>query len=38
MALKHVNMGSGDLTKELEMDFPDLLRVIGEYETADLST
>src|SRR3990167_6057408 len=25
MSLKHVNMGSGDLTKELEMDFADLL-------------
>ncbi len=37
MSLKHVNMGSGDLTKELEMDFSDLLLAIGKYETADLT-
>ena len=37
MSLKHVNMGSGDLTYELEMDFEDLLSVIGSYKVADLS-
>ena len=37
MDLKHVNMGSGDLTKELEMDFEDLLSVIGSYKVSDLS-
>ena len=37
MDLKHVNMGSGDLTKELEMDFEDLLSVIDSYKVADLS-
>ena len=35
--LKHINMGSGDLTKELEMDFADLLLAIGKYEVADLT-
>ena len=35
--LKHVNMGSGDLTCELEMDFSDLLGAIGNFETADLT-
>lgn len=35
--LKHVNMGSGDLTKELKMDFEDLLSGIGSYKVADLS-
>ena len=37
MSLKHVNMGSGDLTKELEMDLKDLLSAIGEYEVVNLS-
>jgi len=37
MNLKQVNMGSGDLTKELEMDFKDLLNAIGEYEVVNLS-
>ena len=37
MDLKHVNMGSGDLTKELEMDFENLLSVIGSYKVSDLS-
>ena len=37
MDLKHVNMGSGDLTYELEMDFSDLLSVIGSYKVADLA-
>ena len=38
MDLKHVNMGSGDLTKELEMDFADLLLAIGKHEVADLTS
>ena len=37
MGLKHVNMGSGDLTKELEMDLKDFLSAIGEYEVVNLS-
>ena len=37
MSLKHVNMGSGDLTCELEMDFSDLLLAIGKHEVADLT-
>ena len=37
MDLKHVNMGSGDLTKELEMDLKDFLSAIGEYEVVNLS-
>jgi len=36
--LKHVNMGSGDLTKQLEMDFEDLLGAIGEYKIMDLTS
>ena len=36
MKLKHINMGSGDLTKELEMDSKDLLEVIGEYQVEEL--
>lgn len=36
MDLKHVNMGSGDLTRELEMDFSDLLSAIGRYHVKDL--
>ena len=36
MKLKHVNMGSGDLTKGLEMDFGDLLKAIGDYQVDDL--
>lgn len=35
--LELVNMGSGDLTKGLDMTFKDLLRVIGEFEVADLT-
>src|SRR3989344_6881925 len=35
MDLKHVNMGSGDLTKGLEMDFADLLKAVGEYQIED---
>ena len=37
MRLEHVNMGSGDLTCELEMNFSDLLGAIGKYEIADLT-
>ena len=36
MSLKHINMGSGDLTCELEMDFDDLLAAIGEYKVIEL--
>ena len=38
MDLKHVNMGSGDLTKELEMDFSDLLGAIGKYKVIELAS
>lgn len=38
MDLKHVNMGSGDLTRELEMDFSDLLGAIGEYKIIELTS
>lgn len=34
--LCHVNMGSGDLTKSLEMKFPDLLKAVGKYSVEDL--
>ena len=36
MDLKHVNMGSGDLTKGLEMDLKDLLEAIDKYQVGDL--
>ncbi|OGD84533.1 hypothetical protein A2165_00180 [Candidatus Curtissbacteria bacterium RBG_13_40_7] len=36
MKLKHVNMGSGDLTKGLEMEFGDFLKAVGEYRIMDL--
>ena len=36
MDLKHVNMGSGDLTCGLEMDFEDLLAAVGNYQIEDL--
>ncbi len=36
MKLKKVNMGSGDLTRGLDMKFTDLLKVVGEYDIADL--
>ena len=36
MDLKHVNMGSGDSTRGLEMDFADLLNAVGEYQIEDL--
>lgn len=37
MSLVKVNMGSGDLTKGLDMKFADLLKAIGEYVLADLT-
>ena len=36
MDLKQVNMGSGDLTKGLEMEFLDLLKAVGDYRIEDL--
>ena len=36
MELARVNLGSGDLTKGLEMDLGDLLRAVGEYQVEDL--
>ena len=36
MDLKHVNMGSGDLTKGLEMELSDLLSAVGKYQIEDL--
>src|SRR3989344_7152078 len=36
MELSHVNMGSGDLTKGLEMDLVDLLKAISDYKIEDL--
>lgn len=36
MGLKRVNLGSGDLTKGLEMELADLLKAVGEYEVKDL--
>src|SRR3989338_9852355 len=36
MDLKRIHMGSGDLTKGLEMDFADLLKAVGEYQIEDL--
>ena len=36
MDLSHVNMGSGDLRHGLEMDFSDLLKVVGKYKVEDL--
>ena len=38
MDLKHVNMGSGDLTRELEMDFSDLLGATGKYKVIELTS
>lgn len=37
MKLETVNMGSGDLTKGLDMKFADLLKVVGEYKIIDVS-
>src|SRR3989344_468873 len=36
MDLGHINMGSGDLTKGLEMEFSDLLKAVGKYQVEDL--
>lgn len=36
MDLKRVHMGSGDLTRGLEMDFKDLLRAVDKYQVEDL--
>jgi len=36
MSLKHINMGSGDLTKGLELELTDLLTIIGKYTIEDL--
>ena len=36
MDLLHVNMGSGDLTKGLEMELTDLLKAVGDYKVEDL--
>ncbi len=36
MDLSHVNMGSGDLTRGLEMELSDLLTAVGDYRLADL--
>lgn len=35
--LKQVNLGSGDLTKGLDMKLKDLLTAIGPYEVKDLT-
>lgn len=37
MELKLVNMGSGDLTKGIDMTFEDLLQVVGDYKIIDVS-
>lgn len=37
LKLKNVNLGSGDLTKGLDMTLEDLLKAVGKYETADLT-
>lgn len=36
LGLKNVNLGSGDLTKGLEMKLADLLKAVGKYEVNDL--
>lgn len=36
MDLAHVNMGSGDLTKGLEMNLADLLKAVREFQVEDL--
>lgn len=36
--LKHINMGSGDLTKGLEMELADLLEAIGSYRIEKFSS
>lgn len=35
--LKRVNMGSGDHLKGLEMNFADLLKVLGDYRIEEIS-
>lgn len=35
LKLKHVNLGSGDLTKGLEMDLQNLLKIVG-HEAEDI--
>lgn len=37
MTLAHVNLGSGDLTRGLAMDFDDLIKAVGEYRVEDLT-
>lgn len=37
LGLKNVNLGSGDLTKGLEMKLADLLKAVREYEVEDLT-
>lgn len=37
MDLENVNMGSGDLTKGLDMKFENVLKVVGEYKIIDVS-
>lgn len=37
LKLKNVNLGSGDLTKGLDMTLPDLLEAVGEYKIIDIS-
>ena len=36
LKLKNVNLGSGDLTRGLDMSLEDLLKAVGKYEVADL--
>lgn len=36
MDLKNVNLGSGDLTKGLDMKLSDLVKAVGEHKVADL--
>lgn len=36
MDLKDVNLGSGDLTKGLDMQLTGLLKAVGKYEVVDL--
>ncbi|HSX18733.1 MAG TPA: YbaK/EbsC family protein [Candidatus Saccharimonadales bacterium] len=36
LKLKNVNLGSGDLTRGLDMSLEDLLKAVGKFEVADL--
>lgn len=36
LELKNVNLGSGDLTRGLDMKLADLIKAVGEYQVADL--